>query len=289
MSYNLLFDTNFTTINKHWKLTNCEYVDGYLVGHAKTYSIEQEITLPDPTRLYASFEYLTFDKNIKHVYCGIISNDVMEVNRKKPVQRKRKRVAVVTQVSTEQVRVMFTFEAKTETSRIYIDSPLLIDLTKQNKSYWPLYVLNNVLDYRYGYDYTNMYHESEITFDNTDFHSPFSNVEQGKCGIIVTTQDSDWFEISLQFKQGTQYLVKLDYSEVNDFGQLQFNYGSHTSQQLTPDQLYMVFRGDASSKLRLNISTKELLPYIVNIKHLLIIEMTHQKIEEDDLKHLPFI
>ena len=40
MSYNLLLDTNFQKLNHRWKLTNCEYKDGYLIGSSKIYSIE---------------------------------------------------------------------------------------------------------------------------------------------------------------------------------------------------------------------------------------------------------
>ena len=112
MSYNLLFDTNFNNVKCNtWKLTNCEYVDGYIVGKGKIYSIEQEIVLPDITKLYASFEYLTFDRKIKYVYCGIVSGGEMHVTRKRPSFKRRKRVAVVVTPTTEKVTVMYTFHA----------------------------------------------------------------------------------------------------------------------------------------------------------------------------------
>ena len=40
MSYNLLLDTTFKKLNKNWKLTNCEYNNGYLIANSKMYSIE---------------------------------------------------------------------------------------------------------------------------------------------------------------------------------------------------------------------------------------------------------
>ena len=130
MSYNLLLDTSFRNVNKHWKLTNCEYKDGFIVGNSTTYSIEQEIVLPNPTKLYFSLEYLCFDPNIKYVYCGIYhENGCLEATRRKPKIRKRKRISVVDQLITEKVKVMFIVEAKTPDTRIYVDRPLLVDLT----------------------------------------------------------------------------------------------------------------------------------------------------------------
>jgi hypothetical protein len=71
MSYNLLLDTSFKKLNKHWKLTNCTYEDGYLKGNSKIYSIEQEIVLPDPTKLYFAMDYIVKDRRIKSIYIGI--------------------------------------------------------------------------------------------------------------------------------------------------------------------------------------------------------------------------
>ena len=86
MSYNLLLNTNFTNIEKlkHWKLTNCEFRNGYLISNDKIFSIEQEIILPDPTRLYFALDYICFDSNITSIYCGIQSKDVLEATKKKP-------------------------------------------------------------------------------------------------------------------------------------------------------------------------------------------------------------
>ena len=74
MSYNLLLNTNFnnkTSNLKYWKLTNCEFKNGYLISNDNIFSIEQEIILPDPTKLYFSMDYICFDKNITSIYCGI--------------------------------------------------------------------------------------------------------------------------------------------------------------------------------------------------------------------------
>ena len=180
MSYNLLLDTNFRQLNQHWKLTNCEYKDGYLVGNSKVYSIEQEIVLPDPTKLYFGLEYICFDTTITKIYCGIYhENGTLEAVEKTPRIRRRKRISVVDKLLTEKVKVMFIVESETENSKIYIDSPMLVDLVYQKKESWPRSLLNSALDYRYGYEYTNEYHMSEIKFDSEDFSSPYTITEKG--------------------------------------------------------------------------------------------------------------
>lgn len=129
MSYNLLLDTNFTKPNKHWKLTNCTYKTGYLLASSDVYSIEQTITLPDPTKLYFSMDYIAFDKdNIEKVYIGIQQGDLLETTIKKPKSKKRNKISVVYPVMQETITVKFIVEAKSKSSKIYIDSPILVDL-----------------------------------------------------------------------------------------------------------------------------------------------------------------
>ena len=98
MSYNLLLDTEFQKIHKRWKLTNCTYDSGYLKGKSNLYSIEQTITLPDPTKLYLSFDYITFDPNIKSIQIGIQSDDVLKVSKKAVKLHKRTRISVIDDV-----------------------------------------------------------------------------------------------------------------------------------------------------------------------------------------------
>ena len=289
MSYNLLLDTNFTNIQKHWKLTTCKYVDGYLVSNSKVFSIEQEITLPDPTKLYFAIDYITFDKDIKYVYAGIQSNDVLEATRKKPRLNNRKKLSVVDSVKTETVKVMFIVESKNENSKIYIDSPLLIDLHNQRKSFWPKYILNKALDYRYGYDYVNEYKESEITIDNKDFTSPYTETVPANCGILFQVNENDWFNISCDLIPDRYYLIKIDYEQINKYGDIYLKYGEHFSESLGDEQSYLTFKADNHTQLKLKLDNKEVLPYIVNLKHILIIDLTNKKIEVDDVQHLPFI
>lgn len=290
MSYNLLLDTNFHSLNKNWKLTNCEYKDGYIVGKSTVYSIEQEIILPDPTKLYFSIDYLCFDTNIKYVYCGIFhENGCLETTRKKPKIRKRKRLSVVDQLLTEKVKVMFIVEARTPDTRIYVDSPLLVDLVYHGKDSWPGWLLNNTLDYRYGYEYTNIYPYSEIPFGEEDFSSPYTKTEKGSIGILATVTENDWFRVTQKFEPDRIYLVKLDHEQINKYGQVYMSYGETLSIEADDEQLYLIFKADSRHELKLHLENNEQLPYLINLKHIMIIDITNCKIDEDDIRHLPFI
>lgn len=290
MSYNLLLDTNFNKIEKHWKLTNCEYKNGYLISNAKIYSIEQEIILPDPTRLYFSLDYICFDKNIKKIYCGIQTKDILETNRKKPKIRTRKRISVVDSIEVEKIKVIFIVEAKTENTKIYIDNPMLVDLTQIHKDWWPKQMLDKVLDYRYGYSYENEYLSSEIRIDNKDFISPYTETLNAKTGILAIVKEKrDWFKVTHNFIQDEYYLVKLDYKQINQYGETYMTYGETISEILDEEQLYIIFKANSKDELKIVLKNPENLPYLVNIKNILITNMKNLKIEKNDIRYLPFI
>lgn len=292
MSYNLLLDTGFKKVNKHWKLTNCEYSNGYLIGKDKIYSIEQEIVLPNPTKLYFGLEYICFSKDIKKIYCGIQINDILEINVKEPALRRRKRISVVdNSKEAEKIKVKFIIEAKTDNTKIYIDSPLLLDLIYHNKDWWLRWMLNKALDYRYGYDYENLYNKgSEIKIDNLDFTSAYTETESAKTGIIAHVIKDDSFIIQGDIKPNRYYLLKLDYEQINKYGNIYCKYGETISTPIDDEQLYMVFKGDnLNHKLHLFMKNDLELPYLINFKRLLLIDITDLRIDEDDIIHLPFI
>jgi hypothetical protein len=60
-----------------------------------------------------------------------------------------------------------------------------------------------------------VYKESEISFENPDFTSPYTETTKAEIGIIAACKESDWFPITYNFKPGTTYLVKLDFEELN--------------------------------------------------------------------------
>lgn len=292
MSYNLLLNTNFTNIDKlkHWKLTNCEFRNGYLISNDKIFSIEQEIILPDPTRLYFALDYICFDSNITSIYCGIQSKDVLEATKKKPKLNKRKRISVVDSIKQEKVKVIFICESKCDSSRIYIDNPILVDLTQHNKDLWPKYVLNKVIDYRHGYDYENIYkYGSEISINNPDFNSPYTQTEEGNVGLLASIVEDDWFKLTHTFELDHYYLLKLDFEQINNYGEIYCSYGESFSIPLGEEQLYLIFKGNDTDDLKICLHNNEPLPYLINLKHLLLIDFTNLRLEEDDIQHLPFI
>ena len=291
MSYNLLLDTNFTKIGKHWKLNNCEYRDGYLIGKGKVFSIEQEITLPDPTKIYFGIDYICFDKNIKHIYCGVFTKDgELKANRKKPFIKFRKRISSISTIKEEKFKVMLIIESKSQDSKLYIDGPLLIDLNHQGKKDWPRWILNKCLDYRYGYDYENEYVlGSEITLKNNDFNSPYVKNISANVGILSIIEKMGEFKISHNFKENDYYLIKLDYQQLNLYGEIYLKYGEVVSTPLGDEQSYILFKANKENNLVIKLKNVENLPYMVNFKHILIINLTHVKLEEDDIAHLPFI
>lgn len=290
MSYNLLLDTNFNKIDKHWKLTNCHYRDGYLISNSKVYSIEQEIALPEPTKLYFSMDYIAFDKNIEKVYVGIQCDGALYSTVREPKFDKITRLSVVYPVNCESIKVKFIVESKTQDSRIYIDSPMLIDLITQNKEFWPIWMLNKVLDYRYGYDYENLYKECNISLDNEDFISPYTKTEEAKDGIIAYVKDEDWFKISFPMIKGNWYLVKLDLEQINNYGDLYLSYGEKVScSSYNQEQLYLPFVADGTQQVIIKMKNYEPLDYIVNFKRVLVIDLTNKSFEEQDIPHLAFI
>ena len=292
MSYNLLVDTEFKQLDKHWKLTNCQYQNGYLVSNSKLYAIEQEIALSDPTKLYFSIEYICFNSNIKKLYCGIQIGDVLEASAHKPTLHRRKRISVIdSSKKAEKIKIKLIIEAKTADTKIYIDSPLLLDLSYHKKDHWPKWMLDKSIDYRRGYEYSNLYAKgSNIQVDNPDFISSKTKIESAKTGIIAHVTQADSFMIPYDFKTNHYYLLKLDFEELNKYGTIAAKYGEISSMQLTDNQFYMLFKTDLfSSYLYITVNNSEALPYLVNIKRLLLIDITDARIDADDLIHLPFV
>ena len=292
MSYNLLLSTNFNKPNlNHWKLTNCEWKNGILISQDTIYSIEQELILPKATKLYFSIDYVCFDSNIKSIYCGIESTSgELEAVKKKPQLKKRKKLSVINNTGTEKIKVVVIVEAKVPFTRIYLDSPLLVDLNaNQLNSHWPKYFLDKYLDYRYGFEYSNEYSMSEIQIDSQDFHSPYTKTEKGKAGIIATASENDWFKISHTFTPNTLYLVKLDYEDINSYGEIYFSYGETTSINIDNKQIYIIFKAKENNTLNLNLKSFESLPYQVNLKHIMVINTTGLNLGEEDIPYLPFI
>ena len=85
------------------------------------------------------------------------------------------------------------------------------------------------------------------------------------------------------------YLVKLDYKEVNQFGNVKFTYGDYQTFSYNQEQIYSVFKSDGKTLLNLDVVCNEILPYKLNLKHILIIDITNMHILDKHVGYLPFI
>lgn len=282
MGYNLLNDTSFK--ENSWKFINCEIKDGILESTSKVFGIKQELVLPDITKLYFRINYQTLNQEIHNVKIGILNNDVLHITEKTPKINKQQLISVVEQTKQEKITVYVTFESSIDNNRVKIKEPLLVDLISQNKSSYLKPILDKVLKYQYGYSYKNLYKESEITIDNEDF----SNKEKAKIGIITSIVDKEEFKIGCDFVPNRYYLVKLDFKEVNRFGDMFFKYGVRMSTKVG-EQLWLLFKAAENKELYLIIKNNEVYEYKINLKHIMIIDITDMGLLTKDIEYLPFL
>lgn len=289
MSYNLLFDTEFKNINSYWNLQNCTYQNGYLISNSHIFSIEQEITLSQATKLYFSLDYICFDSNISKIYCGIQINNTLEVTVKKPRLHNRARISVVDNSQLAQkIKIKFIVESKVTNSKIYIDSPLLVDLIQHNKEWWPKWVLNKTLDYRFGYTYKNILDNDKLI--NNIFSQSLNKVEEAKTGVIIHVIKDDCLSINANLDANRFYLMKLNYQNINDYGKAMLKYDQTNSIELNNQQLAIIFKTlNQLDTIKLTLAKEVDLPYLINLKQLLLIDITDLKLDQDDIAYLPFI
>ena len=55
------------------------------------------------------------------------------------------------------------------------------------------------------------------------------------------------------------------------------------------EQCYILFRANDDTKLKLIIEPNDVLDYQINIKHIMIIDITTMKLLKADIPYLPFI
>ena len=104
------------------------------------------------------------------------------------------------------------------------------------------------------------------------------------------TEPQDWFNIDAELIPDTHYLLKLDYEQLNTYGSISAEYGEYQSIEVNSDQLYLVFKANTEHNLKVIVNNPEALPYLLNLKHLLLVNLDSDlKIDADDIPHLPFI
>ena len=282
MSYNLLLNTEFK--EKHtWNFTNCKYENGKLISNSKVFGIEQELILPDVTKLYARINYLIIKGNIKDVYIGIQNKDVLNVDRKAGKLNKKQKISVIDVAKQEKIKFQLIFESLEDINEVQISEPLLIDLNYLHKSTWLKFILDRTVHYISGYTYQNEYKVSEIKPKDFDI-----DLKDAKIGSIISTKENVEIELEAKFNDKAYYLVKLDLEEINQLGKTYFKYGVIKSTNIK-DQCYLVFKANQKDKLKLVVEANDVLDYKVNLKHLLLTNITKLNLLKSDIPYIPFV
>lgn len=282
MSYNLLLNTEFKESHS-WKFTNCEYNKGKLISNSKVFGIEQELILPDITKLYARMNYKILNGKVKEVYIGIQNKDVLNIDRKAAKYNKPQKISVIDIAKQERIKFQLIFESEEDVNEIEISEPLLIDLNYLHKSTWLKFILDRTVHYISGYTYINEYKISEIKPNTLPI-----NTKEAKIGSIISTKENIEIELEAKFNDKAYYLVKLDLEEINQFGKIYFKYGVIKSTSIK-DQCYLVFKANQKDKLKLIIEPNDILDYKVNLKHILLTNITKLNLLKQDIPYIPFV
>ena len=89
-------------------------------------------------------------------------------------------------------------------------------------------------------------------------------------------------------KGGILANVKLKVSEEAYF-ELHIDTDDANANLIKNDQLYIIFKANTSDTFKIFLNNEEELLYLINLKRILVIDLTNLKIDEDDIIHLPFI
>lgn len=286
MAFNLILNSQFTD-NTHWKFINCKLENGYLISTNKVFGIEQELVLPDITRLYLRCNYKIENKEINNIKIGIQNNKLLDINMKKPKLNHYDYVSLIDDNKQERIKLHFIFESTIDENKVLIENPLLIDLNHLHRATWLKWILDRTIHYMTGYTYHNEYDISEIKKDSKDFKG--LNLEEAKIGSIIKTLNRIEIPLSAKFIKDNYYLIKLDYKEINKFGKVYFEYGILKSIKLDEEQCYLLFKTKENLDLKLIIEGNDVLPYQLNLKHIMIIDSTKLRMLKEDIKYLPFI
>ena len=282
MAYNLLFDTEFKNKDSYWKFINCKLEEGCLISNNKVFGIEQEIVLADITKLYLRFNYQILSPYVNKVYVGIQVGDKLYVNKKWAKLELNQLISIVEDAQEEKLKVHIIFESSQEENKVKVTKPILADLKRLHKTTWLKFLLDKTIKYVTGYSYKNLLSYNEIK-------PKIFNLEKAKIGSIISTTDKVKFRIIAKLIKGKRYLIKLDYLPINKLGKLYLSYGVMKSTAFNEEQEYLLFRCTGNYELFLNIEANDVLPYQLNLKHLMLIETEGVGIEMKDIPYLPFI
>ena len=132
--YNIALDTEFK--NNQWNFINCKYEDGYLISTDKVFGIEQELILPDITKLYFRILYKAINKEILNIKIGIQNNDILEINEKLIKDNKNNFISIIDDAKQEKIKLHIIFESTILDNKVEIKEPLLLNLKQLHKATW---------------------------------------------------------------------------------------------------------------------------------------------------------
>lgn len=280
MSYNLLFNTDFKTTN-NWHFINCKYKDGYLYSTNKIFGIEQEIILPTASKVYLRFRYSLKSIYMDKITCGIQYGDEIFISSKTPKQGANNIISVVEECNDKKIKVHLIFESTKSINRVKVDEPILCNLSSLHKSTWLKFLLDKTIKYKPGYNYQNILDYNEITPE-------IFNLEKAKIGSIICTDRDKQLKIFAKLIKGNKYLIKLDYKDINKLGNIDISYGILKSTKIK-NQLYLIFKADNINELVINIKPNDVLPYEINLRNLLLVDITNLDLDKNDIIYLPFV
>ena len=285
MSYNLILNSKLES-NNNWKLINCKLENGILTSSFKVFGIEQELVLPNLTHLYFRVKYKAFC-NLKEIKLGIQNNHILEINRQVPKLNKLQTISLTDIAKQNKIKLQIIFESDTDINRVLIQEPILVDLDHLNKSTWMKSLLDLTIKYRSGYQYCNEYESSEIDSNLNDFKD--IELEHAKIGSIIKANKNIEIPLSAKLIKDHHYLVKINFNEINRFGKIYFTYGNLQSSKIFDGQIFLIFKADNFNTLKLNIKSDDVLDYKINLKHLMIIDITKMNLLKEDIPYLPFV
>lgn len=285
MRYNLLFDTKFTNVNNNWKYINCRFENGRLISSNKVFGIEQELLIPGSIKMYFACDFNILNSNIERVILGVQKGDTLEANRSYPVKNKNQKLSLVETSGEDKIKLHLIFESTEEENIVEVKKPIACNLTEESKVTWVKWLLDDLVTYRDGLLYKNQLGYSEIV----PSIFPEVKLDEAKIGSIISTNTEEKLKINAKLIKGKRYLLKLDFEEINQLGNINLSYGVITSSKLENNQLALSFRASENIDLLLNIKGNYDLPYLVNLKHLVLIDTESLSIENKDIAYLPFI
>ena len=278
MRYNLLLNTSFNDLST-WKCVNCIYKDGYLYSTSKVFGIEQELTLPNISKLYFRTEYKIETASVTNIKIGVQSNKVLDINEQVPKYNKLQTISLIDIPKSPVIKVHIIFESNIPNNKVCIQHPILVDLNRLNMDTILRWKADKVVKYREESTYQNLLNYNKITVKN------FETTENG---TIVKTLAPLHIGIDYKLEKDKHYLLKISYNDVNDLGNTYIRYGVLKSVKVE-NQSYLVFKAVADKELSIDIVTNDVLPYVVNLKNILLIDLDTVTIDKEDVLFLPYI